>query len=300
MLFGTVDIVPTPSFYATTFVESTRKYIMSTRDLLSYYSEAMLRGGYGLGIRYRGLMEVGVEPDTKRSKGSSSKSVYETLRAEILELKLSPGQMLDEVTLAERFDMSRSPVREALIRLAADELVVTLPNRSTIVAPIEVASFPKYVEALTVAQRINTRLAAELRTDLDLVTIKKRQREFEAAVKAGNHLAMSETNKQFHMAIANAGRNPYLAGFYEKLLDQGRRMLHLHFDYLERTHDGNLLTDEHDQMIEAIRAQNVELADQLAREHTRQFRDNFIQFMKENYAKDVDFAFERFENTILA
>jgi DNA-binding GntR family transcriptional regulator len=64
-------------------------------------------------------------------------------------------------------------------------------------------------------------------------------------------------------------------------------MLHLHFEYLERTHDGYLLTDEHDQMLEAIRDQDVERADALAHAHTRQFRDNFINFMTENYSKGV-------------
>ncbi|MCF6101362.1 GntR family transcriptional regulator [Mesorhizobium muleiense] len=225
--------------------------------------------------------------ETRRAKGSGWKSVYDTLRTDILSLRLPPGTLLDETTLSERFDMSRSPVREALIRLSGEDLVVTLPNRSTIVAPIEIATFPKYVEALDIAQRMNTRLAAELRTDLDLKSIARCQREFEAAVKSGDHLAMSETNKQFHMAIAHAGRNPYLASFYERLLDQGRRMLHMHFEFLERTHEGYLLTDEHNLMLEAVREKDVEKADLLAHDHTRQFRDNFINFMKENYTTDV-------------
>ncbi|MBB4226846.1 DNA-binding GntR family transcriptional regulator [Rhizobium mongolense] len=223
----------------------------------------------------------------KRTRGTGWKNVYETLRNEILALTLAPGQLLDEMTLAERFDMSRSPVREALIRLGADELVVTLSNRSTIVAPIEIATFPKYVEALDIAQRMNTRLAAALRTDTDLKIIAKRQKQFEAAVKTGNHLAMSEANKEFHMAIAHAGKNQYLASFYEKLLSQGQRMLHLHFEYLERTHEGYLLTDEHTLMLDAIRDKNVDLADELAHAHTRQFQDNFINFMRENYTTDV-------------
>ncbi|KAF0172289.1 MAG: putative transcriptional regulator protein [Rhodobacteraceae bacterium] len=223
----------------------------------------------------------------KRAKGTGWKLAYETLRDEILSLALAPGQLLDETTLAERFGMSRSPVREALIRLAGDDLVVTLANRSTIVSPIDVMSFPKYVEALDIAQRMNTRLAASLRTDADLQAIAQRQVEFEAAVQTGNHLTMSEANKQFHMAIAVAGKNPFLAGFYEKLLDQGRRMLHLHFEFLERTQDGDLLTDEHADMLEAIRARDVEQADALAHAHTRQFRDNFLSFMRENYAKGI-------------
>ncbi|QND23906.1 GntR family transcriptional regulator (plasmid) [Rhizobium leguminosarum bv. viciae] len=227
------------------------------------------------------------ESEVKRIRGTGWKNVYETLRNEILALTLPPGQLLDEMTLAERFDMSRSPVREALIRLGADELVVTLSNRSTIVAPIEVATFPKYVEALDIAQRMNTRLAAALRTEDDLKIITKRLKSFEAAVKTGNHPAMSEANKEFHMAIAHAGKNQYPASFYEKLLSQGQRMLHLHFEYLERTHEGYLLTDEHTLMLNAVRDKNVELADELAHAHTRQFQDNFINFMRENYTTDV-------------
>jgi DNA-binding GntR family transcriptional regulator len=230
---------------------------------------------------------VSDESEVKRIRGTGWKNVYETLRNEILALTLPPGQLLDEMTLAERFDMSRSPVREALIRLGADELVVTLSNRSTIVAPIEVATFPKYVEALDIAQRMNTRLAAALRTEADLKIITKRLKSFEAAVKTGNHLAMSEANKEFHMAIAHAGKNQYLASFYEKLLSQGQRMLHLHFEYLERTHEGYLLTDEHSLMLNAIKDKDVELADELAHAHTRQFQDNFINFMRENYTTDV-------------
>ncbi|MDB5663603.1 GntR family transcriptional regulator [Cypionkella sp.] len=233
---------------------------------------------------------MGDETDIKRAKGTGSKFAYETIRDEILSLTLAPGALLDETALADRFGMSRSPVREALIRLAGEDLVVMLANRSTIVAPIDVTSFPKYVEALDIAQRMNTRLAAELRSDADLKAIAKRQRAFEAAVKTGKHLAMSEANKQFHMAIADAGKNPYLSGFYQRLLDQGRRMLHLHFQYLERTHDGYLLTDEHADMLDAIRARDIPRADALAHAHTRQFRDNFIAFMQENYSATMPLA----------
>jgi DNA-binding GntR family transcriptional regulator len=224
----------------------------------------------------------------KRVKGMGVRYAYETLRDEILSLDLPPGAVLDETSLAERLGMSRSPVREAIIRLAGDDLVVTLSNRSTVVAPIDVQSFPRYVEALDIAQRMNTRLAAELRSEADLKAITRRQKDFVAAVQKGNHLAMSEANKAFHMAIAAAGRNPYLAAFYERLLNQGRRMLHLHFAYLEQGHEGVLLTDEHDQMIEAIRDRDVPRAEALAHAHTRQFRDNFLHYLRHNYLAEAD------------
>jgi DNA-binding GntR family transcriptional regulator len=223
----------------------------------------------------------------KMPRGAGWKTVYDTLRTEILSLQLPPGELLDETTLADRFNLSRSPIREALIRLANDDLVVPLPNRSTIVAPIDITAFPSYVDALDIAQRVTTRLAAEHRTPADLKTIAKRQREFESTLKRGNHLEMSEANKDFHMAIANAGRNPYFATFYERLLTQGRRMLHMHFEYLKKPAHGYLLTDEHDDMLAAIEERNVERADKLAHEHTRQFREQFIEFMKENYVTNV-------------
>lgn len=228
------------------------------------------------------------DKEPRRIKGMGVRFAYETLRDEILSLVLQPGVVLDETSLADRFAMSRSPVREAIIRLAGDDLVVTLSNRSTVVAPIDVQSFPKYVEALDIAQRMNTRLAAELRSDQDLRAMARRQKDFVAAVRKGEHLAMSQTNKSFHMSIAAAGQNPYLAAFYERLLNQGRRMLHLHFAYLEKGHEGVLLTDEHDEMIAAIRDRDIVRADALAHAHTRQFRDNFIQYMKQNYLKGAD------------
>lgn len=60
--------------------------------------------------------------------------------------------------------------------------------------------------------------------------------------------------------------------------------------YLERTHEGYLLTDEHNLMLNAFCDRNVDLADELAHARTQQFHDNFISFMRENYATDVPFS----------
>jgi DNA-binding GntR family transcriptional regulator len=232
------------------------------------------------------MAKAAAKPKAGREAGW--KGVYEALRVEILSLKLAPGELLDEMSLSRRFGFSRSPIREALIRLVGDGLVVNLPNRTTIVAPVDITQFPKYVDALDIAQRVNTRLAAELRSDADLAAIAEAQTDFIAAVKAKDHLAMSATNKAFHMAIARAGQNNYMAGFYERLLDEGRRILHLHFDYIERTRDGRLLTDEHEDMIDAIRARDAERADRLAHAHTRQFRDQFLAYLRQNYTAAID------------
>lgn len=229
-----------------------------------------------------------MQQDEPQKKKNGSRHVYETLHQDILTLKLRPGQMLDETSLAEHFGLSRSPIREALIRLGNDNLVVTLANRTTLVAPIELATFPKYVEALDLAQRTNTRLAARFRTEEDIRIIGKKLKGFEKAVASNFYLDMSESNKQFHLAIAAAGRNPYLGDFYARLLNEGQRMMHLHFEYLERTNEGYLLTDEHQLMLDAIIAMDIEEADRLAHAHTRQFQDSFVNFLRENYTSEMN------------
>jgi len=229
--------------------------------------------------------------DTARhAKGRGSKFVYDELKREILSLVLKPGIPLDETSLSERFAMSRSPVREALVRLSAEGLVVMLSNRSTLVAPINMVDFPRYVEALDFLQRINTRLAAQNRSELEVEAMSDAAKAFDQACAANDYLAMSATNRDFHMAIADAGKNIYLARAYGQILDEGRRILHMHFDYIKASTSDTLLGSEHQDMISAIEARDVALADQLAHHHTRQFHDRFVDFMSAKYSDDFDFA----------
>lgn len=226
----------------------------------------------------------------RQSRGSGSRHVYDVLKREILTLVLAPGKPLDETLLAQRFGMSRSPIREALVRLSADGLVEMLTNRSTLVAPIDLAGFPRYVEALDFLQRINARLAARFRTDADLARMETLVRAFDDACRVSDRLEMSATNRDFHMAVAEAGRNPYLARSYGQLLDEGRRILHLHFDYLQAAETEGILHSDHYDLIEAVRARNVEEADRLAHKHTLQFHDGFMNFMRARF--EADFRFE--------
>jgi DNA-binding GntR family transcriptional regulator len=229
-------------------------------------------------------------PAIRHAKGRGAKFVYDELRREILTLELKPGVPLDENSLSQRFAMSRSPVREALVRLSADGLVETLSNRSALVAPINLGDFPRYVEALDFLQRINTRLAAKFRTTKDLDQMMESAKAFDKACAGNDFLKMSATNRDFHMSVAEAGKNPYLMKSYGQLLDEGRRILHMHFDFIQSSTTDQLLTAEHTDIIEAIHQQDVEEADRLAHEHTRQFHDRFINFLKAQYHEDFDFG----------
>jgi DNA-binding GntR family transcriptional regulator len=225
----------------------------------------------------------------KHARGDGAKYVYNELRREILSLELAPGVPLDETSLSKRFEMSRSPIREALVRLSAEGLAVTLSNRSTLVAPIDVGSFPRYVEALDFLRRAHMRLAAANRTDTDLATIEQRGSDFEKAVESDDYLDISATNREFHMAIAEAGKNLYLAKPFRELLDQGRRFVHLNFDFLRANSEDGAHTLDHQQMIDAIRNQDAEKAERLGHEHTIKFHDRFMNSLKADYLTGFKF-----------
>jgi DNA-binding GntR family transcriptional regulator len=204
-----------------------------------------------------------------RVRGQGARTVYDTLRQAILELSLEPGSPLDEVSLSERFDMSRTPIREALVRLVAEGLAKTLPNRNTVVATIDFEQLPVYFEALTLMYRVTTRSAAVHRRDEHLVGIREFAQSYAASVNEYDALGMIQTNRDFHMAIAEAGGNPYFTTLFGRLLDEGRRILRLYYqsfdDKLPRRY-----VDEHEEIIRAIEAQDAEHADQLAAAHAAQ------------------------------
>ncbi len=235
-------------------------------------------------------LEVESARDASRRRGSSSMRIYNKTREDILCLKIRPGTPLDEVGLARRFQVSRSPVREALIRLAGEGLVVILPNRSAVVAPFDLESLPKYLEALDLLQRVTTRLAAMLRSDDDLTAIRSGQQAFEDACERCDVIAMIETNRTYHLAIAQAAQNPYFTSLYSRLLDEGMRMLHLHFKFRAETQDPEQLTAEHTAITRAIETQDADLAERLGHEHAEGFSDRFIRYLRQNVAADIDLA----------
>ncbi|MBV2143326.1 GntR family transcriptional regulator [Falsochrobactrum sp. TDYN1] len=208
-------------------------------------------------------------PASERKRGSGVKMVYDLLRDEILDLVLAPGSPIDEVQLAERFKMSRTPIREALVRLAGEGLIDTLPNRSTLVSNIDFLNMHTYFDALTLMYRVTTQLAAKNHRPSDLEIIAGHQAEFAAAVKAQDALAMIATNAALHLAIAEAGRNPYFTSLFKRLQDEGRRILRLYYQsYNDRL--PKRFVEEHDEMIAAIAARDTKLAERLAGAHAEQ------------------------------
>lgn len=232
------------------------------------------------------IKEKAVKPSAGK-RGFGSIKIHEVLRDEILSLILKPNQLLDEVRIAQRFDVSRSPVREALVRLEAEGLVTTLPNKGTVVAGMNLEEFPQYIDALDLVQRAVTRLAAELRSNEALARIKHQQELFRETVPIKDVIGMIQKNMDFHLAVAEASRNQYLYDAYKKLLVSGRRMLRLYY----QSYDDDLppeLPASHDRIIEAIEKQDLDLAEELARKHAEEVHQRFIHLMSQRKTRDIE------------
>jgi DNA-binding GntR family transcriptional regulator len=222
------------------------------------------------------------EPDARRAKGSGVKTVYDSLRQSIIELELEPGSPLDEVALATKFKMSRTPIREALVRLASDGLVLQLPNRNTIVSPIDFARLPVYFEALTLMYRVTTRTAATSRTSSQLEAMRRHQAAYATSVRDSDVLGMISHNRDFHLMIAEAGGNPYFTGLFTRLLDEGRRILRLYYYKSFDDHLPRKYVDEHDAIIAAIESGDATLCDRLAADHAEQIVRQIQDYIAHN------------------
>jgi DNA-binding GntR family transcriptional regulator len=241
------------------------------------------------------------EANARKPRGTGAAFVYERLRDEILRLDLEPGSPLDEVGLSKRFRLSRSPVREAIIRLAGEGLVTVFPNRSSMVAPLDLRLIPAHLDALEVMQRLTTRLAAQNRTERDIERIEAGEAAFAEAVNSRLLLEMINANHDYHMAIAEAGANPYFTSLYGRILDEGKRMLHMHFSFAAESRVRGLQTlmSEHGAITQAIKNRDLDLAEELAYVHSVEFRKRFTSYLEQNSAAAAFRVQRRFPRTDL-
>lgn len=218
------------------------------------------------------MQEHGTERDGSK--------VQKLLRDAILRLELRPGAILDEAGLAAQLSVSRTPIREAIIQLIADGLVIR-DGRSARVAPLDFDDVPKIYDALLISSRMIQRLAAENRTGDELIAIQRAMFAFEELIYKGDGLDRQDANVNFHMEITRAAKNQYFEDFYERTLVASSRLSRACFSSTEKRGidlekpDIELVQHlqetarQHRAIVAAIAAQNVEDADRLAIEHQR-------------------------------
>jgi len=147
------------------------------------------------------------------------KTLAEELRLrladEIVRGVLAPGAGLDETELARRFEVSRTPVREALRQLAASGLVEARPHRGAVVALPSAERLLGMFEALCELEALCAALAAERMTAVERRDLEAQHDALGAIVRAGDPQRYHETNEAFHRAIYVGSHNTYLAELTE-------------------------------------------------------------------------------------
>jgi DNA-binding GntR family transcriptional regulator len=207
----------------------------------------------------------GLPPDAAHTRGFRAVKVYEALRKDILELRIPPETLLDETELAARFQLSRSPVREALVRLSSEGLVKVLRNRSTIVAPFDIATVQHHLSATELMYRATARLAALNRTAAQLADLQAMMKRHLAGFRTLDGLDLIQNNREFHIAIAVAGGNSVFVAWLTSLLDQGQRLMGLYAQDVGPERPETLL-DDHRALVAAIAAGDAEGAEAAARD----------------------------------
>lgn len=190
---------------------------------------------------------------------------YEQLRALILAGDLTPGSRLAQAEMAERLGVSRTPVREALRRLAGEGLVEFHPNRGFRTADLGLEAVLRRLEVRLLLEPGITALAAERRRDDDLRELEGAiVREAEAPDAAGAH----DASREFHVLLARASGNVELERTLESLwiVEVGRRLMARRAAVEDwRARD----LDEHRDILAAVAAGATETAADLMERHVR-------------------------------
>jgi DNA-binding GntR family transcriptional regulator len=129
---------------------------------------------------------------------------------EIVRGELGPGVALDEMALARRFNVSRTPVREAIRLLVASGLVDARPHRSAIVARPDQRQLVGMFEALRELEALCAGYAAERMTKAERAQLQRIHRTLRPVVRSGDAQRYHETNESFHAAIYAGSHNAYL------------------------------------------------------------------------------------------
>jgi GntR family transcriptional regulator, rspAB operon transcriptional repressor len=193
-----------------------------------------------------GLRRIG------RPRGATAASkIYADLRAELVSLLRRPGEAISEAEIALSYGVSRTPVREAILKLSDEGLLEIFPQSGIFVARIPIAALPEAIIIRRALEETTARLAAERSTSsqiLILHAILERQREANAV---GDGNAFHQADEMFHATIAEVARHPGIWKLIQQVkvhVDRYRRLT------LPQTGRMAQVISEHEAILAAIEA----------------------------------------------
>lgn len=215
------------------------------------------------------------------------------LRDRILDLTLEPGLRLDERSLLEMVDVGRTPIREALNRLMSEGLINARGTRGFFVAPMDLENAMQLLDAYLMAERM---VSARLRFDhpglvprLEILDL-----EFRNHSTAGDLLNVTAANAAFHHALAEATGNMHFLQFSDHLHRLARRLSYYIYRAEKSMSDGRARlfdqpTEDHRQIIDAIRSEDRQTLIAVMTRHAGLFRSRLSGLIEGTMQPDIDF-----------
>jgi DNA-binding GntR family transcriptional regulator len=194
---------------------------------------------------------------------SLADKAYHEIRALIVSLELAPGAVIDERELIERLEIGRTPVREALRRLAQERLVEVYPRRGMFVTGVDVRELARISEVREMLEPEAARLAAERATDADRAELAALVEELD---RGGSELM--ELDERIHRAVYRAAHNDLLETTLEQYYVLALRIWSI---ALDRAHELEEAVEAHRALLEAIQAGDGDRAADTMRAHVQDF-----------------------------
>ena len=206
-----------------------------------------------------------LSPRTGETASFADRAYY-AIRELIVTLELPPGAVVREPELTERLGIGRTPVREALRRLAQERLVEVFPRRGMFVTKVDVRDLARLCEVRVALEPEAARLAAERATQADLAELQGVLAELGGPRKRDPR-ALIDLDERIHRAIYHASHNPYLAETLEKYYAHALRIWMV---ALARTDIGAAVGGHHAVLEAVVRGDGARAA-RLMREHVESF-----------------------------
>jgi DNA-binding GntR family transcriptional regulator len=206
---------------------------------------------------------------------TDSDQAYRMLKNRIVTIEMRPGAAIREADLMADLKLGRTPIREALKRLEAEDLVISMPHRGTQVADISLTDLTQIFEVRTEMEGLSARLAARRIQPDELERLVDLADQYQN--RDGDDLSqLFALDREFHMALARASRNRFLIREIERYYDLSLRIWHLAMDYVQAS-DVNV--EAHIETLACIRAGDIEGAEQAMRNHIHLFHVSIRKYL---------------------
>ncbi len=188
---------------------------------------------------------------------SLTERAYRQLEEGIVTLQLEPGEVLSETRLSESLGIGRTPVREALQRLAREGLVMVLPRRGVLVSEFNVHSQLRMVEVRREIENLMARSAALRASDEERERFRDLAAEMRAAARAGDDIRFMRLDREFNQRVSTAARNEFAVKTITLMAGLSRRFWFMHNRHVD---DLAVTAEAHARVAEAIAAGEAESA----------------------------------------